>query len=737
MEHEDNAHFDNFLQNSQHLMENLQMDSGDGVCDNVAVDEIGGKFEVHEEHDDEEEWKYIEEGQQSEKQQQQQLKAGVACKDVEGVEEIGNGHGYGYEHGEVGADDILLLDHHEVGNGVVGISAAVDANVDDAATGIEENEEADVEVIKKDGDFSTTSTTTSTAGEDGCTDTGVLQVQMQIEHIPQEQSHKKQFEDILEEGTNIGSIADETEEDDPSSLATNNTNRTNSLSESSPHQELQQLPTEENMIKSEEISNEDKENTVPLIKNAHGFILFEEKTGNSDFESEMHSQLNPHATEFVPSFGSNPNSPTTGNNDNKVFVVEEVASNSAEEIQLRTQPNSLPRHLLGDDDFVAQSPRKGSAESNLDAIALPEENDFEHEAAKRPHELEQEDDLIGVGTVEHSQQKPELIHEHLESHNNYGMNMTELERDVNEYRSDRLSQSPLNLIDHGPETSVDLETDLQQVDIEKGDETQEIPKENVEIIEDVFNTVQPLPIDLNTSFVEESSHQGFAVEGKELLDVEEKENISNSPSTEEMQMNLQNELHSSVKDIPQIPIDMDNAANMQESFYLESTSTEARHQLQPFASDIEFTAADEPNLHTDETQITNREEHKPVILDPSFDTVRNSSPDTFECKAGTIFDTSPALNIFAPEFTPTQKSIGAPKSPSPVSTEEKHLIEETKEQVTLNETEEFKQKMDDLIISSNDGILSQVCSTLLFLSIQISTCNFITNFKPYVNVKYI
>ncbi|XP_036225425.2 205 kDa microtubule-associated protein [Bactrocera oleae] len=699
MEHEDNAHLDNFLQNSQHLMENLQMDSGDGVCDNVAVDEIGGKFEVHEEHD-EEEWKYIKEGQQSEKQQQQQqLKASVACKDVEDVEEVGNGHGYGYEHGDVGAD-ILLLDHHEVGNGVVGISVAVGADADNAATGIEENEEVDVEVIKNDGDFSTTSNTTSTTGEDGYAETGVLQVQMQIEHIPQKQLIPKQVEDLLEEGTNIGSMTDETEEDDPSSLATNNTNRTNSLSESAPPQELQQIPTEGNIIR----SDEDKENKFPSLTNVHGNIPLEE---NIDYESEMHSQLNPNAIEFVPSFGSSPTSPTIGNNDNKVFVVEEYASNSAEEIKLRTQPNSLARHLLGDDDFVAQSPRKGSAESNLDAIALPEENDFEHEAAKRPHELEQEDDLIGMGTVEHSQQK-QLINEHLESHNNCGVNMLELERNANEYCSDRLSQSPLNLIDHGPETSVDLDTDLQPLNVEKPDEIHENPKENVQIIEDVFNTVQPLPIDLNNSFVEELSHQGFAVEGKELLDVEEKENISHSPSTEEMQMNLQNELHSSVKDIPQIPIDMDNAANMQESFYLESTSSEARHQ---HSSDIEFTSVDEPNLYTDENEITSVEEQKTVIDDPSFESVRSSAPDTFECEPRTGFDTSPtSLNIFAPEFTPTQKSIGADMiSPSPVSTEEKHLIEETKEQATLSETtEELEQKMDDLIISSNDGILSQV-----------------------------
>ncbi|XP_018798818.1 PREDICTED: 205 kDa microtubule-associated protein [Bactrocera latifrons] len=702
MEHEDNAHLDNFLQNSQHLMENLQMDSGDGVCDNVAVDEIGGKFEVHEEHD-EEEWKYIKEGQQSEKQQQQQqLKASVACKNVEGVEEVGNGHGYGYEHDDVGAD-ILLLDHHEVGNGVVAISAAVDADADNAATGIEENEEVDVEVIKNDGDFSTTSNTTSTAGEDGYADTGVLQVQMQIEHIPQGQLIPKQVEDLLEEGTNTGSMADETEEDDPSSLATNNTNRTNSLSESAPQQELQQIPIEGNIIKSDDFSNEDKENNVPSLTNAHGDIPFVETTGNSDYESEMHSQLNPNAIEFVPSFGSNPTSPTI---DNKEFVVEEDVSNRVEEIP--TQPNSLPRHLLGDDDFVAQSPRKGSAESNLDAIALPEENDFEHEAAKRPHELEQEDDLIGVGSVEHSQQDPQLIQEHLESHNSYGENILELERNANEYCSDILSQSPLNLIDHGPETSVDLDTDSQPVDVEKIDETHENPKENVEIIEDVFNTVQPLPIDLNSSFVEESSHQGSATEGKELLDVDEKENISHSPSTEEMQMNLQNELHSSVKDIPQIPIDMDNVANMQDSFYVESTSSEARNQLAP---GIDFTSVDEPNLYNDEIQIPNVEEQSSVIDDPSFESVRHSVPNTFECEPGTVFDASPtSLNIFAPEFTPTQKSIDADMiSPSPVSTEEKHLIEETKEQTTLSETtEDLEQKMDDLIISSNDGILSQV-----------------------------
>ncbi|CAD6994957.1 unnamed protein product [Ceratitis capitata] len=672
MEHEDNAQLDNILQSSH--MENLQLDGGDGVRENLTVDEIGGKFEGHEGQNDEEEWKYIEEGKQSEKQQQQ-MKAGMDFKDLEGVEEVGNGHGYGYEHGDVGADD-NLQDYHEVGNGVVGSSAAVDVDIGSAATGVGENE-IDEEIIKNDGDFSTTSNTASTAGED--VDTGVFQVEMQIEQAPFEQLLPKQDEDILGVGANSGITPDETEEDDPSSLATNNTNRTSSLSENIAH-EIQQLGVEVSP-NSQELNQESKTN-VSLLQTKIDSGLSE----NSDFESETRSQLNPNAMEFVPSFGSNPSSPTVLPNDNSAFEVGEHSLGIGTEMCNQPHPKTMPRHLLGDDDFVAQSPRKGSGESNLDGIALPEENDFEHEAAKRPHELEQEDDLIGVGTLQQFPQQSQLNHEHFENHNNDGVHLNETETRT----EDSFDNSQSHLIDHGPETSVDLDIDMDlQIATAKECES------NPNLIEDVLNTVQPLPRDsesLNASFVEESTQQSFAAVDKELLDIDEKENVSHSPSTEEVHLNFQNELNSSVKDIPQIPRDMENLAHMQESIYVESTSADSQSLHEnPFESHF-----DTPKLQTEEENVKSQEQNLYV-------------KDTFGAESDVGLGSSPTLNAFAAQFTPTPKPFGADAiSPSPISTEEKHMIEETKERLKFGTTlENLEQEMNDLLLSTRDEDLSQ------------------------------
>ncbi|XP_053945626.1 205 kDa microtubule-associated protein [Anastrepha ludens] len=713
MEHEDNAHLDNFLQSSPHLMENLQMASGDGMCDNAVAEEIGvggnigAKFE---EHEDEEEWKYITEGQQSEKQHQQ-LKAGIDCKDLEGVE-VGNGHGY--ELGEVGAEDMLLLDKYEAGNGVASISASVDADAVIAATGIEENED----IIKNDGDFSTTSNTTSTAGEDVDADTGVLQVEMKIESAPEEHLLPQHIENCL--GVDIvGNVADETEEDEPSSMATTNTNGTSSLSENAPPPHA----TEENILKMKDISIGGTENADQILTNTSFDVDKEVITRPNDLDFDTHSQLNPNAMEFVPSFGSNPTSPVVPTSDNKDFVVGELALNSGAEIQLQPHPSTIPRHLLCDDDFLAQSPRKGGMESNLDGIALPEENDFEHEVATRPHELEQDDDdLIGVGMVQHSQQPAELLQEQLENHNNDDVHLLEPETNLEEDCLDFSRKSPISIIDHGPETSVDLDADIgiKPNDVEKVPQHKDISKE--EPIEDLLNTVQPLPLDiesLNASFVEEPSQ--LPAEGKELLDVEEKENISHSLSTEEMQMNLQNDFNSSAKDIPQIPIDMDNAAHMQESFYIESTSSDSRHQLgKPSGADFEntdvahFSVSDEIGVHGDENLNEGAHislEQKLVFDDISVESTGDVESNIIKAESQVGIDpASPSLNIFAPVFTPEQKPAEADViTPSPISTEEKHLVEETKELTIKTEPlDELEQKMEDLELFTKDEILSQV-----------------------------
>ncbi|XP_067616489.1 205 kDa microtubule-associated protein [Eurosta solidaginis] len=672
MEHEDNAQLDNILQGSQHLIGNLQMASGESTCANV-VDEIGGKFDEHGVHD-EEEWKYIKEGQQSEKQHQQ-VNADVDCKDMEGIEEVGNGYGYDYGYGNVGVDSMLKVDQHEVDNGVVTISVAADAHFVSSATGNEEIED----ILKNDGDFSTTSNTTSTNGEDIGRD--VLQVEMKIELPPLNQLLAHHSEDL--------SIKGLTEDDDPSSLATNTTNGTNSLSENVPQQQIEQIQLGGNLI--EDFSTEDKENSDPLLIYDGCSINNEtpDRPNELDIE-EMHSQLNPNAIEFVPSFGSNPTSPLAPTCDAPKFVVQEPTFNHDADENKQPQPTAIPHHLLGDDDFVAQSPRKGSGESNFDGIAIPDQIiDFEHEASKRPHELEQEDDLIVVSTTQNPEQEQQLNFEIYDKQ--IEENESTMKEDFRVYRH----QSPSSLIDHGPETCVDLEADIDMQTMEtnkKVSQQGELPQTVItDSVVDMLNTVQPLPLDDEEILPQES------VAGKELLDVEEKENISNSPSTEEMQVNVQNELHSSAKDIPQIPIDMDNAAYMQESFYMKNTSSEMRNNIEQMTGK-EFENSDmgidEPNVITDHG-----------LDEISFETMRAAEPNTVQ----TEFEERLGENaLFNSKYMPAQKEIGSDVvTPSPISTEEKHLVEDTKEQTPKPEYE-LEQKMDSLKISTKDEILSQV-----------------------------
>uniref|UniRef100_A0A2M3YY83 Putative ribonuclease e n=1 Tax=Anopheles braziliensis TaxID=58242 RepID=A0A2M3YY83_9DIPT len=85
----------------------------------------------------------------------------------------------------------------------------------------------------------------------------------------------------------------------------------------------------------------------------------------------MSWQLNPEAKEFVP-----PGAPGAG-------------------LNVESTPFTPPRMLehenfkLRDDTIVAQSPRKGAA-SSLEDMDLPQENDFQTEMDKRPHEFELE-----------------------------------------------------------------------------------------------------------------------------------------------------------------------------------------------------------------------------------------------------------------------------------------------------------------------------------------------------------
>jgi len=597
MEHEDNAHFDNFLQNR--LTESLQNAGSAGNAADVAaelVPNIGPKTGEHDgEHDDEEEWKYIKEVQQSEKQQQQQQQFAFGVGNANGngngigIAAVGNGNGSG---GGSNSDAYMSLGMDlSLGNGVgvgVGVGSAAGFRAYDAA----EEEEEDVEVIKNDGDFSTNSntTTTSTTGE-------VEEPQVQQSLLPNEAQVPKDQQLLHDE-----------EEDEPSSVAT--TYGTSSLSEQQHEQEPEHNPAEAQL---EFFDN--KENADPV-----GFDRADIET-----ELESHSQLNPNAVEFVPHFGSQPSSPAPTSPTSHMAIVEPL--------------QSLGRQLLTD-DLVAESPRKGTRDCNMDTIAVPDESEFDNEAAKRPHELEQEDDNFPDNVTEMSHDQLQL-----QLQNGGGIFQQEEQR---------------HRIDHGPETSVDLDADLEpEVISEQGLTTaqDDIMKQSIygetisnASIEDILNSVQQLP---------QQTPGEEPLKEKELLNVEEKELVSQSPSIEELH---QHQLHQQQLVDP-----------MQASFYLEHTSSDALAQE---AND------QEPSL----------------LLDTSapFSPLEDSPHLDIQPTATTL------------EFQPQQADI-VDITPSPISssTEEKHLVEETKEQ-QQNLIEEPLELSNQIENAFNAGVPSQV-----------------------------
>ncbi|XP_016968761.1 205 kDa microtubule-associated protein [Drosophila biarmipes] len=534
--HEDNAQFDNYLQNR--LSEGLQISGGaehhlhlaDAVVDELSAPGIASsKSDPDQKNNDgeeDEEWKYIHEVQQSEKlQQQQQL------QQLPLASETGNGFG------PVGHSEDLVL-----GNGGAPSLSLVD--------------EEDVGVIKNDGDLSTNSNTTTS------TDEVVAQDQQQTQEaellVEQHQQQQLQTSDLQQE-----------DEDEPSSVAT--TYGTSSLSENNP------TPLDQEDLAAK-----------PVVRELLAGFDNKENCDYVDELEENHSQLNPNAVAFVPNYGSQPTSPLP----------------AAEEPLLGLNPRQLlPGGPL--DDLVAESPRKGSARENMDAIAVPDEREFDIEADKRPHQLEQESDLFGEGNLE------------MQLLNGVG------------------AAEPIaiaDVLDHGPETSVDM--DLDQLPASDDIMKQSIYADHNASIEDILNSVQPLPTQTG--------------EEKELLHVEEKEHVSQSPSTEELQFQqeFQHDQHQ--------PSLFNNAKQdlMQASFYLEHSSQDPQK--------------DEPQ----------EQEELPA-------------------KSSDIFgDQSLLLDTSAPQFSPESDSPVAKLelesqhadivdiTPSPhSSTEEKHLVEDTKELV--------------------------------------------------------
>ncbi|XP_002099568.2 205 kDa microtubule-associated protein [Drosophila yakuba] len=447
-----------------------------------------------------------------------------------------------------GFGPVLDPENHVLGNG--------------AAAGFNLAYEEDVEVIKNDGDFSTNSNTTTSTDE-------VVAQQIQkpdqlVEQLQQQQLEPQEVhEDLRQE-----------DEDEHSSVAT--TYGTSSLSEnnSSP------LNHEEVLMAAQPVGKE-------LL------VGFDNKE-NCDFVKELeenHSHLNPNAVAFVPCFGSQPSSPLPATED------------------------PLPRQFLPGgalDDLVAESPRKEFARINMDAIAVPDEREFDIEADMRPHELEQESDIFGSGNLE------------MQLLNGLGTAEPAALRDV---------------LDHGPETSVDMDLPLDQVadgaDIMK----QSIYAEHNASIEDILNSVQPLPIQTG--------------DDKELIHVEEKESVSKSPSTEELQFHSDfpnnQDSHTLLNNIQRDP--------MQASFYLENTSMKAQEDHQ----ELKQLPAEGSDIFADQS----------LLLD--------TSAPQFSSEAD-----SPVAKL---ELESQQAGI-EDITPSPLSsTAEKHLVEDTKELVgecTLN-----------------------------------------------------
>lgn len=444
-------------------------------------------------------------------------------------------------------------------------------------------EEEDVEVIKNDGDFSTNSNTTTSTGE----------VALKGEHafVETEEVPEQQQQEILQ-SPELG----QEEEDEQSSVAT--TYGTSSLSENNPTPLDEGMPVAQLAVQNLD-SFEGKENMEPVE------------------QEDNYSQLNPNAVVFVPSFGSQPASPLPAA-DVPVFGLNH-------------------RQMLGGplDDLVAESPRKGSAKDNMDAIAVPDEREFDIEADKRPHELEQDSDVFGEGNFE--------------------------EQLLNGAGSANPSE-PTNVIDHGPETSVDLDVSLDQVTTDGDIMKHSIYGEQNNSIEDILNSVQPLPTQTGDEFIE-----------KESLNIEVKELVSKSPSTEELQFQEEATQGYDLQQ-PLFQKPLCGAADedpMQASFYLENTSSEAQNQemdipvesCEPFAQNSFLLDTGAPQLtpHTDEPM-------------------------------GNLELNSQLADIV--DITPSPLSL----------TEEKHLVENTKELVE-DETQKIeieKPERLDLGLSKED-----------------------------------
>lgn len=684
MEHEDktqNFLHDNFAefslqqQNQQNLFENLQNASGfvaeeevgvGGIGDDVGVN-LGGKFE-EEEHD--EEWKIINEVQQSEKQTMKKV----------------GGDFVGIDGTVVTAEELIEIVGTNVGE-------AMD-RVQPLLLEIEKMEEAHNSPTSIEESSLATNSNTNNSSSENCE-----------ENLLPQREHETTAASAPQLGFDDFLVSSSTFDD---------------------HYDEYKHEKEEAIEKGEE---EDKENADPDGNDPFGVVAtsggthMEERPSDLDF-SDMHSNLNPEAKEFVP-ICSNPTTPTSPNKHAGIFInyagegeqpqqqQQDSTHIDAEEIHAVTDsvdvgepvhaddptaphPIAVPRHLLSNveavDDFVAESPRKGRG-ADMDAISLPAENEFDDGADKRPHELEEEKET-------------------LENEENIADSLVPTSEDKTDFKQ---TTSPVSLIDHGPETSVDLDLDVDM-------DSQDVMRKSIYIenqietdqpIEDLLNTVQPIPTDadsINNSFAEDFQQQQehLPINGeflnKELLNVEEKEVISHSPSTEELQMQFQtNDFSSSSKDIPAIPVDLDNAQDMEESIYLEHTSNENAYVEtprlgevpMPITAELEILSPSPLPQHDQQLQLDDS-----LLLDTSSSFVDESNSighvTTFTTEAAADV---PAALLFT-DFIP-EKVVAELVTPSPHLTEEKHLFEETKENQNINDLSEIEQEMSEQLFQSD------------------------------------
>ncbi|XP_030369609.1 205 kDa microtubule-associated protein [Scaptodrosophila lebanonensis] len=618
MEHEDNAQLDNYLSNR---LESLQIAGGAADVADVAgelVPSIGAKSCSP---DEEEEWKYIKEVQQSEKQQQQQPQQLFS-------EELGRGRdadvdaalsaGVGNNVSANGIGAVYLNEIVGNGNDDSGPHLSLDNGGNGSrAASLLAYEEEDIEVIKTDGDFSTNSNTTTSTGEvEEAPVAAISQPEVQVEL--QQQSEEQQ------------ELPLQNEDEDPSSVAT--TYGTSSLSENNATPLEAELLIEKNLQPQQQQPPhnlsfdlfDDKENDNPAPLPSHQYT----DIGGLD---DHHSQLNPNAVEFVPNFGSQPTSPVEP---------EPIAAIGGSGRQLRA---------VAIDDVVAESPRKGIRICNMDAIAVPDESEFDDEAAKRPHELEQRDDLFGDGV----NPQEELLHD---------AGGASSVADVLDYQR----------IDHGPETSVDLEADLDPSETEalaanvvsNDIMKQSIYGEHNASIEDILNSVQPLPTTSDEQEQLLGSYAEVVTAEKELLHVEEKEHISQSPSTEELQIQTAGHQFFDDLSLQKLATTQDP---MQASVYIEHTSEDAQQQL------------------NDESLLLDTSAPALSPLDESLQPATTHATTTT-----TTLNLEPETVAFV-DITPSPLS----------STEEKHLVEETKEQLPQPVQQEAELSEGDILAAGS------------------------------------